>query len=60
MLLREIADGLSVVEGGRVDSLAPLLLANLISGQRCVEAEALMFIHVRLTRDGIACLKDML
>jgi len=56
VILHEIAEGLSVFEGGRVDSLVPLLSANLISGERRIEAGVARFINVRLTRSGAACL----
>ena len=60
VILGEIAEGLSVFEGGRVDSLVPLLSANLISGERRMEAGVARFINVRLTRSGAACLKEPL
>jgi hypothetical protein len=54
VILGEIADGLSTVDGGRVDSLMPLLVANLITGRRSVQAGAAVYTHLCLTRDGIA------
>ncbi|WP_213878971.1 hypothetical protein [Pseudomonas sp. dw_358] len=57
-MLREVAEGLSVVQGGRADSILALMSANLISAQRRVEAGVLTYTQVRLTRGGEAYLED--
>lgn len=56
VLLREIADGLSTIEGGRVDSLLPLISAGLATGERVSLADTLAFQKVMLTCRGLACL----
>lgn len=56
VLLREIADGLSTIEGGRVDSLLPLISAGLVTGARISVASNLAFHKVTLTCLGLDCL----
>lgn len=56
VLLREIADGLAFVEGGRVASLLPLMSAGLVAGERVSQADALAYQKVVLTSRGLACL----
>lgn len=55
-LLREIADGLSSVEGGKVDGVLALMGAGLVTGERISSAGSLAFRNVMLTHRGQAYL----
>ena len=56
VLLREIADGLSSVKGGRMDSLLPLIGAGLVTGERISTTGGKVYRNVMLTHSGLAYL----
>lgn len=57
-MLREIANGLSTIDGGRVDSLLALMGAGMATGIQCPQSEKPVFIQVHLTSSGAAYLHE--
>lgn len=56
VLLREIAAGLSSVQGGMVDGLLILMASDLVSARPALSGGCLAFVHVCLTAKGQAWL----